>query len=128
MGWLTLAAPAEINFEIFAQYAATSPPPKWSKFVLNDGCCPPNTKFHPSVQNFPCAVCSQQCTSHYLTLFTTQNFMLLPASLYQKDERALPGNLQSSKLLCLPPPLVVTSAVPLSAHPLLFQLCHNPQT
>ena len=45
------------------------PPPKWSKFLLNDGCCPPNTKFHPSAQNSPYAVCSQQCTSHYLTLF-----------------------------------------------------------
>jgi hypothetical protein len=54
--------------------------------------CPAKSKISPSVRPLNCA-------SHaHPPLFT-----LFPAYFYQKKERALPGNLQSSKLFCLPP-------------------------
>jgi len=41
------------------------------------------------------------CTVPAVHFFTSQRFTLFPDCLYQKDERALPGNLQSGKRLWL---------------------------
>ena len=47
---------------------------------------------------------SEQSTSLYLTVFTSKRFTLRRPQLYQKDEQALPGNLQSNE-----PPLHFSS-------------------
>ena len=69
--------------------------------IFRHNVSPPNSKFSPNAQSLLSAACSQS-TSHHLTGFTSQICTLPPAYLYQKDERALPGNLQSSKLVFPP--------------------------
>jgi hypothetical protein len=51
---------------------------------------PSKHKIHPKLSTS--FLCCRLPTS------TSQHLTLLPAYLYQKDERALPGKLQSSKL------------------------------
>jgi hypothetical protein len=67
----------------------------------------------------------------HLTFLTSQSFTLLPAYVHQKDERALPGNLRSSKLylphprlsvMTLHPPIAIFS----SSHPtLVYSTMYN---
>ena len=73
-------------------------------------CCFTNTK-SAQMPHFSAAYC-QQSTSHHLTLFTSQRFSLLPAYLYQKDGRALPGNLQCAKHSWFPSVTVVPTLSP----------------
>jgi hypothetical protein len=49
------------------------------------------------------AVYSQQSTSRHATFITCQRIALLPSYLHKKDERALPGSLQSFQLFLFPP-------------------------
>ena len=69
---------------------------------------------------------SKRSTSHHLHLFASRCFTLLPACLYQKDERALPGNLKIRKLCDVFHPLTVIS-LPLTElpppTPFFFCLC-----
>jgi hypothetical protein len=55
---------------------------------------------------FPMLHTPKQSTCQHAIYFNVQYFTLFPAYLYQKDKRSLPGNLQSSRLLCFPPGLI----------------------
>jgi hypothetical protein len=67
-------------------------------------CCPSNTKLSPNAQLLSSAASSQ--------LFTSQRFTFFPAYLYRKDERAVPGNLQNSKLSLFPFLVIIYNLVP----------------
>ena len=84
------AALTDINFKISTQ---TQPPPTLSKFRHNAALQTQNSA--PKLVVFPRSILQQPIPQH-LPLFTTQSFNLLPACLYHKDERALPGNLQNN--------------------------------
>ena len=53
-------------------------------------------KIQPRCLTSPLCCILQQSTSHHPTFVSYQCFTLLPAYLYQKDERTLPGNLDIS--------------------------------
>jgi len=87
------------------QSTATSPLPTVHCQQSTGNSPLPTVHCQQSTANSPLpTVHCQQSTSHRLTLFTSQRFSLLPACLYQKDGRALPGNLQCTKLSWFPPP------------------------
>jgi hypothetical protein len=74
--------------------------PKRSKFRRN---APLQTKLRSNDQLLSSAVYSQQSTSRHATFITCQRIALLPACLHKKDERALPGILQSPQFFLFPP-------------------------
>lgn len=75
------------------QYFAKTQSQREQNFVLLP---PPRNQTQPR-RSAPSLFCTVQAV-HF---FTSQRFTLFPDCLYQKDERALPGYLQSGKLLRL---------------------------
>jgi hypothetical protein len=77
----------------------------------------------PSASFFCCIVPTVHLPLPFLLHFST--FYLDSMLFYQKDERALPGNIQGSKFLCFPL-LIIRNVVPVSAPPVLFLLSRSP--
>ena len=100
----------KINYKIFPQNSAI---PERLKDVYNSVFETENST--QMLFLFPLIANSEQCTSHHLTLSTSQRFTFLPANFYQWEERAMPENFQSSKCFFLSPRNSSTS----SATPLL---------
>lgn len=73
---------------------------------------PSNHKIQSTCSILSCAAHAQKSVSLYLTSFPFRLFMLIPAYLFQKDERGLPGNLQSSKRCWPPSPLLTSPPLP----------------
>jgi hypothetical protein len=63
---------------------------------------PTKQKPRPNAELIPPAAHCQQFTSHHAIFYHSESFTLFPAYLCRKDERKLPGNIQSNEVFVYP--------------------------